>query len=331
VTSRRAVVFGGAAAGVALLGGCNLRLDRLGQGARPRRIGWLLIGSEASSTRNIDTFTDALRELGYVEGRDVVFEYRYADAREERLPALAAELVRLSPDLILTAATPAIIAAEQATPTIPIVFATAGADPVADGVIASLSRPGGNATGITLYAGQEHAKRLQLFKEALPDLARVAVLWHQSGLAPFEETRAAAPGLGLQIVPLKFTDPDQLEAVLDGAVRERADGLIVTSGSPFAALRERIVAWAAANKLPAMYAISPFAEPGGLMVYAADVLVNWRRAASYVDRIFKGAKPGDLPVEKPTAFGLVVNLKTAQALGVTIAPTVLQQATEVVQ
>ena len=326
---RRRVVLGGVA-GLALLAGCGLPLGLAGRGTRVRRIGWLETGSEASSTRNHGVFIQALADLGYVEGRDVAFETRFADGHEDRLPALAAELVGLGPDLVLTAATPAIRAAERATATIPIVFATAGADPVRDGIVASLSRPGGNATGMTLYAGEEHAKRLQLFKEALPALSRVSVLWNAADRAPLDETAAAASGLGLQVVPLEFKNPDQLEPLLDGAVRERADGMVVTSGAALSAVRDRIVAWAAANRMPAMYAISTFAEPGGLMVYAADSRVNWRRAAGYVDRIFKGARPGDLPIEKPTTFDFVVNLKTASALGLTIPRTVLQQATEVV-
>ena len=274
-----------------------------------------------------------LRELGYVEGRDVTFEQRFSEGRDERLPELAAELVRLNVDIILLAATPAIRAAGQASTTIPIVFASGPPDPVAEGLVASLARPGGNITGLTLYAGEEHAKRTQLFKEAVPTLARVAVLWTQAGAGAIylRETDAAAHELGLQTLPLELKSPDELDATLDGAITGQADGLVVTAGPVFSFLASRIVAWAAGHRLPAMYAISPFGDAGGLMTYAANVLDNWHRAAAYVDKIFKGASPGDLPVEKPTTFDLVVNLTAAQALGLTISPSVLQQATRVIK
>lgn len=235
--------------------------------------------------------------------------------------------------MIVCAATPAIRALGQATTTIPVVFATGPADPVAEGLVASLARPGGNMTGLTLYAGEEHAKRMQLFKEAIPSLVRVAVLWSQAGagVSYLRETEAAARTLGVQVLPLELKSPDELESTLAGATAGQAHGLVVTGGPVFSFLAPRIVAWAAEHRLPAMYAISSFAEPGGLMVYAANVLENWRRAATYVDKILKGARPGDLPVEKPTTFDFVVNLKTAQTLGLTLPPSVLQQATEVIR
>ena len=328
--SRREILRGSLAlAGLGLLAGCGIPFGPSAQPTRPRRIGILSPSGGTAQARNLEAFGQGLRELGYVEGRDVTLEVRSAEGREERLPELAAELVRLDVDLILTAAN-GTRAAGQATSTIPIVFATAGPDPVAEGFVASLARPGGNITGLTLYAGEENAKRLQLLKEAFPSLSRVAVPWHPNWLAYFRETEAAAQGLGVQVLPLELGSPDELERVLDGAAG-RADGLAVTAGSVFSFLAPRIVAWAAAHRLPAIYAISSFVEPGGLMVYAASLTANWRRAATYVDKIFKGAKPGDIPVEKPTTFDFVINLKTAQASGLTIPPSLLQQATEVIQ
>jgi putative ABC transport system substrate-binding protein len=221
-------------------------------------------------------------------------------------------------------------AAGRATTTIPIVFVTVDADPAADGLVASLARPGGNMTGLTLYAGQENAKRLELLKETSPGLSRVAILWRQSGVGSFRETEAAAQTLGVPFLPLEFVSPDELETVLVGATTGRADGLVVTAGA-FSTLAPRIVEWVAGHRLPAIYPSSSFADYGGLMMYSASMTENWRRAAGYIDKILKGANPGDLPVERPTTFDFVVNLKTARALGLTIPPSVLQQATEVIQ
>jgi putative ABC transport system substrate-binding protein len=329
--ARRRLLQGGVA-GLGLLAGCGVSFGPAATPAGPRRIGWLANGTATVNMPQRDAFRQRLRELGYVEGQDVVFEERYAEGREDRLAALAAELVESKVDLILTAATPGIRAATQATTTIPIVFASAPADPVAEGLIASMARPGGNATGLTLYAGEEHAKRLQLFKEAVPGVSRVAVLWTQTGagVSYLREIEAAAPTLGVEVVRLELQSPDALDTVLEGATAGRADGLVVTAGPLFSFLAARIVGWAAAHRLPAIYAISTFAEPGGLLVYAASLDENYRHAADYVDKIFKGAKPGDLPVEKPTTFDFV-NLKTAQPLGLTIPQSVLAQATQVIQ
>ncbi len=330
-TRRQFVGSGLTLAGLGLLAGCGVLSAPPAQRARPRRIGMLIIGGPVSHGPLRDAFRQGLQELGYVEGGDVVLEERYAEGREERLPALAAELVQLDVDLILTHAAAGIRAAGQATSTIPIVFATASADPVADGLVASLARPGGNMTGLTILAGEEHAKRLQLLKEAFPNLSRVAVLRPQSNPNAHRETAGAAQTLGVQVLSLELRSPDELDAVLAGVSNSPVDGLVVTSGPVFTFLAPRIVVWATEHHLPAMYGASTFVESGGLMVYAANNQENWRRAAGYVDRILKGASPAALPVEKPTKFDFVVNLRAAQAIGLTIPQTILAQATEIIQ
>jgi ABC-type uncharacterized transport system substrate-binding protein len=330
--SRRRLIQGSLAlAGLALLAGCGIPFGPAAQPARLRRIGWLSNGSPTTSVSNFDALRQGLGELGYVEGRDIVIEPRFAEGREERLPELAAELVGSNVDIIIAGTTPVVRAAGLATTTIPIVFVTVEADPAADGLIDSLARPGGNMTGLTLYAGQENAKRLELLKETSPGLSRVAILWRQSGVGAFRETEAAAQTLGVQVLSLEIRSPDDLDTVLDVAATGRADGLVVASGSLLSVLAPRIVAWAAGHRLPAIYPSSSFADYGGLMVYSASMTENWRRAATYIDKILKGAKPGDLPVERPTRFDFIVNLRTAQALGLTIPQSILQQATKVIE
>jgi putative ABC transport system substrate-binding protein len=334
VIDRRRLIQGSLAfAGLSLVPGCSIPIGPWAQRARTSRIAYLANGSLTSAAPNREAFRQGLRDLGYVEDRDFVLETRYADGRDELLPDLAAELVRLDPDVILTSATPAIRAFAQVTSVIPVVFATAPPDPVAEGLVASLARPGGNMTGLTLYASEEHAKRLQLFTQAFPGVSRIGVLWTPSGAGAsyLRETEVAAQTLGVEVLPLELRSPDELETILDGAILGRAGGLVTTAGPVFVFLAPRIVAWAAEHRLPGMYATSPFVGDGGLMVYAANVLENYRRAAIYVDKILKGAKPGDIPVEKPTRFEFSINLKTAGALGLSIPPSILQQATEVIQ
>jgi len=260
----------------------------------------------------------------------VALEVRNAEGSEERYGELAADLVRLDVDVIVTGGSELIRAAGQATTTIPIVFAATG-DPVAEGLVASLARPGGNITGLATSAGQERAKQLELFKEAVPSLSRVAVLWNQSGVRTFREAESAAQRLGLEFLSLELRSPDELDAVLAGAIAGRADGLMVTGGPVFGFLAPRVVEFAVRGRLPAMYSNPPYIDAGGLMIYAANILQNYRRAATYVDKILKGAKPADLPVQLPTTFDFVINLNTAQALGLTIPQSVLQQATEIIQ
>jgi putative tryptophan/tyrosine transport system substrate-binding protein len=318
-------------AGLGLLSGCGIPFGPAAQPARPHRIGYLGSGSPAQSASNLEAFRHGLRELGYVEGQNVVFERRYAEGREARYPELAAELVRLEVDVMLAGGSATIRALGQATATIPIVFPGAGPDPVADGLVASLARPGGNITGLSTYAGEENAKRLELLTEAVPGLSRVAVLWNQTGAAFFREAKAAGEILGVQILSLELQSPDQIDTVLAGAIRGGADGLVVTSGPVFSFLALRIVEFAVQRRLPAMYAQSDFTRAGGLLMYGVSLLENHGGAASYVDKILKGTKPADLPVQQPTIFDFVINLKAAQAIGLTIPQSVLQQATEIIQ
>jgi putative ABC transport system substrate-binding protein len=329
---RRDFLGGGlAVASVGLLAGCGMPFGLSTQPARLKRVGYLGSGSSASNASNLAAFLQGLHDLGWVEGQNFSFEQRFADGGDERLPELSAELVRLTPDVILAGGTVAVHAVALATTTIPIVFTAAGVDPVADGLIASLAQPGGNITGLTTYAGQENAKRLQVLREAFPNVSRVAVLWNQTGAAFFRETESAAQSLGVQVVSLELRTPADLGTVLDGAIAGRADGLIVVAGAALALLADRIVEFATRHRLPSMYSSTPFIAAGGLIVFAASNLENNRRASSYVDKILKGANPGELPIERPAKYDFVVNLKTAQALGVTIPQSILAEATELIQ
>jgi putative ABC transport system substrate-binding protein len=276
----------------------------------------------------------ALRELGYVEGRNIIIERRYAEGRAERLPDLAAELVRLKPDVIVATATAATQAAKNATKTIPIVM-VAVLDPVGTGLIASLARPGGNITGLTFLAGLEIVgKTLQLLKEAVPGIRRVAVLWnptHPTHQVALQELKAAARVLGVELQPLGARGPDEFDSAFSAMARERADALLVMPETIFVQHRIRLADFAAKHRLPAMHAVREHAEAGGLMAYAPNVVEIVRHAAIFVDKILKGAKPADLPVEQPTKFELVINMKTAKALGLTIPQSVLFRADQVIQ
>jgi putative tryptophan/tyrosine transport system substrate-binding protein len=269
--------------------------------------------------------------LGYVEGQNLAIEYRFGDDQLERLPALAAELVRLKVDLIVAAETPAIRPARQATTTLPIVFPVAG-DPVATGDVDSLARPGGNVTGLSILAPDLGGKRLQLLKEVVPGLSRLAVLWapeNPYAALVLRETEVAAQALGVQLHALMVQDAAEFERAFAEMVRECAEALSVMPDSMFYAHRRTLVALAAKHRLPVISPWREYVEAGGLMGYGPSIPGMYRRAATYVDKILKGAKPADLPVEQPTKFELVINLKTAQALGLTIPPTLLFQADEV--
>jgi putative ABC transport system substrate-binding protein len=298
------------------------------------RIGWLSSGippSEAERERalGLSSFLQGLRELGYVEGQNIVVEERYAEGQLERLPELAAELVQLRVDVIVAGDPQAILPAKQATSTIPIVMSVS-ADPVGSGLVASLARPGGNVTGLSNVAPQLAGKRLELLKEVVPGVSRVAVLG-RPGQADWEPLAVATQALGGQLQALEVQSPDDIKDAFEAAVRERADVLIVLA-SPIVLRHSRlIVDLAAESRLPTMYPRKEYVQDGGLMYYGPSTPELHRRAAYYVDRILKGAKPGDLPVEQPTRFELVVNLKTAEALGITIPPSVLARADEVVQ
>jgi len=300
--------------------------------AQPRstvpRIGILTPAAEAS-TPLWEAFRHGLRDLGYVEGQTIVLEYRFAAGQNERLPALAAELVQLQVDVMVTNSGPGAQAAKDATKTIPIVTTTSG-----HYVAASLAQPGGNITGLTLMAPELGGKRLDLLKEALPNVSRVAVLWNAGNpVSPDElcEVEATARGLGLQLQTLAIRHPDELASVFAAMTREGAEALIALADAVFWNHRTRVVALAAQHRLPAVFDAREFAEAGGLMTYGPSVPDSYRRAAVYVDKILKGTKPADLPVEQPVKFELVINLKTAKALGMTMPPSLLLLADEVIQ
>jgi putative ABC transport system substrate-binding protein len=274
-----------------------------------------------------------LRELGYVDGQNLVIEYRSAEGKPERRPEMAAELVRLKVDVIVTPGGPGVIrAAEGATRTIPIVIAGFRVDPVEAGFVVSLARPGGNITGLTNLDEQLHAKRLELLKEAFPRISRVAILWppdqQKQGM---KELDAAGQALGIQIRSLLARRLGDVESAFSAISQERPDGLLVGLSRLINRHRAQIVEFTAKRKLPTIYSQRRFVDAGGLMFYGVKVSDLFRRAATYVDKILKGAKPGDLPVERPTKFELVINLKTAKQLGLTIPPEILMRADRVIK
>jgi putative tryptophan/tyrosine transport system substrate-binding protein len=280
----------------------------------------------------VDGFLDGLRELGYVEGQNLHITHRWAEGRQDRLPELAAELVADNVDVIV-AIGPAVWAAKRQTSTIPIVIAFSG-DPVRTGMVSSLARPGANLTGVSFMSSDLASKRLELLKQTSSRIGRVAALYDPAELASIpelQETEAAARAIGVTVQPLEGREPSDLDRLFAAAARQRADALLVFAHG-FALLnRGRIIELAARQRLPTMYGYREFVDAGGLMAYGPNVPAMVRRAASYVDRIVKGAKPGDLPIEQPTTFELVINLKTAKALGVTIPQSILVRADEVIR
>ncbi len=306
------------------------------QREKVHRVGWLAgrAIADAVTPEIYEAFLHGLRELGYVEGRNLVIVRRDAEGQLDQLPALAAELVRLPVDVIVTTGgVPGTRAAMQATTTIPIVMAEAG-DPVGTGLVASLARPGGNVTGLSVMAPDVVAKQLQLLKEAAPQISRVAVLYnpaYPATVLDLREAQAAAPALGLTILPMEARTSDELDDKFTLMMSLGADSLL-TFGDPFTfGYQRRILDFVAKSRLPAVYHAREFVKAGGLISYGPSYRDVHRRAATYVDKILKGAEPGDLPVEQPMKFELVINLKTAKALGLTIPPSVLFQADEVLQ
>jgi ABC-type uncharacterized transport system substrate-binding protein len=284
-------------------------------------------------TASCEGFVQGLRELGYVEGKNIIIEYRWSAGNVDRLRENAAELVRLGVDIIVTGGPLGTRAAQDMTRTIPIVMAR-DIDPVGDGFVASLGRPGGNITGVTTQSRDLSGKRLELLKDTVPGMARVAVFWNPmevSAARQLQDTEDAARGLGLQIQSLEVRGVDDFAGAFAAARAGRADGLIILAGPVTAEYPARLVDLAAQSRLPTMYWRRAFTEAGGLMSYAASDHDLYRRGASYVDRILKGAKPADLPVEQPTKFALVLNMKTAKALGITIPASILFQADEVIE
>ena len=297
------------------------------------RIGLLCLFSPAIGESMAESFRQGLRDLGYIEGQNIRIEFRWAEGHRERLAELAADLVRLDVAVIVTESTPAALAAKQATQTIPIVTAAIG-DPVAVGLVASLARPGGNVTGLTFQAPELDGKRLELLKEAASQTTLVAVLWnaanpaHMSGL---EGIKAAAQSLGLPLQAVAVRTPSDLGMAFEAMASTRPSALITLADGMLLDNRMRIVAFATQSRLPAIFPDREFAEAGGLMTYGQNLAANFRRAAAFVDKILKGAKPADLPVEQPMKFEFVINLKTAQTLGLTLPPHLLFLADEVIQ
>jgi len=331
--SRREFVQGVGIAGLGLLAGCGRLPGQAQQPSKVFRIGFLSGNAPAAAAASVEAFRQGLRALGYLEGENLVLEGRWAEGHLDRLPTLAAELVHLMVDLIAASTTPAVAAAKHATQTIPIVFAGI-AEPVGSGLVASVARPGGNLTGLATRNDELHAKRLEFLKEAFPMVARVGFLFNPEDTANalgWQAIQGAAPLLSLAVRPLLVRSPSELDGTFEAALQDQLDGLLCAAGAVIASRRARILEFAADSRLPAMYGQLDFADAGGLMAYAANFPEQWRRAATFVDKILKGAKPAELPVERSMTFDFVINLKTAHALGLTIPPHVLLQATEVIQ
>jgi putative ABC transport system substrate-binding protein len=305
-----------------------------GQTGKVSRIGFLFNGSPGPSAE-VDAFRQGLRELGYIEGQNVTIEYRFASGQVGRLPELATELARLKVEVIVTPGTPAAIAAKQATSTIPIVFAVV-ADAVGAGLIANFARPGGNITGLTSISAELGGKRLELLKEVVPKASRLAVLYNpsdRSNVLVLKELQESAPALGLTVHPLAVRGPGEFEGVFAALTKERAHALFGVPGVLTLEQRNRkaLVDLATKSRIPTMWGHRQFVEAGGLMSYAVNYYEQLRRAAIYVDKILKGAKPGDLPVEQPTRYELVINLTAAKALGLTIPQSLLGRADQVIE
>jgi ABC-type uncharacterized transport system substrate-binding protein len=295
------------------------------------RIGILSPGSSAMASVRDDIFRQGLRELGYIEGKNVAVEARYAEGKQDRLHDFARELIKLKVDVIVTATTPGVLAAKKTTTTIPIVFAGAG-DPVRAGLVSSLARPGGNVTGLSILNPELEGKRLELLKETFPKIVRVAYLWDPgnpgTGLI---EMQAAAPALGLKLQPLEVRSAKDFDGAFESISRDQVQAITVAAVPIISINQKRIVDFAAKHRLPSIYPYGEFIDSGGLMFYGISFADLYRRAATYVDKILKGAKPADLPVEQPIKFELVVNLKTAKQIGLTIPPNVLARADRVIR
>jgi putative tryptophan/tyrosine transport system substrate-binding protein len=297
------------------------------------RLGFLGAGSHAAGDPRVEALRQGLRELGYVEGRNLAIEFRWAGGDPNRLPSLATELVQLKVDAIVAQGTQATAAARRAARTIPVVFAVAG-DPVGTGLVSSLARPGANVTGLTDIAPEIAGKRLELLREAVPGITRIAVLWNPanpSAAPQMKDTGAAAHSFGLRVRSLESRDVSQLDGAFTAAVQDQARAVIVLSDGALYGRRVQIAQLATRHRLPCVAWTPEFADSGCLFAYGANVVEMHRRAANIVDRILKGANPADLPVEQPTKFELVVNLKTAKALGLTIPPAMLARADRVIE
>jgi putative ABC transport system substrate-binding protein len=303
-----------------------------GEAQQPGKV-WRVGVLATANPRVYDPSVDELRKLGYIEGQNLVLEFRSAEGKVERLPILAAELVRAGVDVILAAGGDAPLrAARQATMTIPVVIVAIDYDPVALGFAASLARPGGNVTGVFLQQAELTVKRMEFLRAILPKLTRLAILWDPSAADQFRAAEAASRSLGIRVQSLELRNPlDEFRGAFATATKNRADAIFVVTSAVFFRERVQIAELAVNSRLPAVFALREFADAGGLMSYGTNLPEMLRRAASYVDRILKGAKPADLPIEQATKFELVLNLKTAKALGLTIPPSLLQRADQVIE
>jgi putative ABC transport system substrate-binding protein len=315
---------------------CLFALSLLVQAQEPAkipRIGFLIAASPSSVSPRLEAFRQGLRELGYVEGKNIVIEWRYAEGKLDRLPALAAELVRLKVDIIVTAGPSATRAAKEATSTIPIVMALDN-DPVGSGVVASLARPGGNITGLSTLAPEISGKRLELLRETIPRLSRVAVLGTSaspSNPPMLREADIAAKAFGVKLQYLDVLNAKDIETAFRAASKGSADGVLLLQSAVLNSQRKQIADFAVNNRLPAIYFTAEWVEDGGLMSYGANYSDLYRRSATYVDKILKGAKPADLPVEQPRKFEFIISLKAAKQIGLTIPPDVLARADRVIK
>jgi len=317
---------------ITLLGGAAAAWPLVTHAQQPAKlptIGCLASGTPEIQGRWWAAFVEQLRVLGWIGGRNVAIEHRWAEGRSERFTEIAAEFVRLNVEIIITDGSTAIAAAKRATPIIPIVFAAAG-DPVATGLVVSLARPGGNVTGMSLMSSELGAKRLELLREVLPQLSRVAVLWNLEN--PYSVlTQSAGLTMGIEVRSLEVRGPDDFDTAFEAARGLHPDALITVEDPLTLVHRAPIAEFAAREQLPSIHGTREFVAAGGLISYGASLLDQFRRAASYVDKILRGAKPADLPIQQPTKFEMVINLKTAKALGLTVPPLLLARADEVIE
>jgi putative ABC transport system substrate-binding protein len=322
---------------IALLGGAAAAWPLAARAQQPGkvfRIGFLGTSSLSLERHLVDAFRQRLRELGHGEGESIAIEYRWAEGQDDRLSKLATELVRLKPDVIVTTGTPGTLAAKQATDTIPIVFASSG-NPVQSGLVASFSRPGGNVTGFTILGPELEGKRLEILREVVPGLSRIAVIWNSANppvVTFYQQAQAAAARLGVTLDPVvEVRRVDDLKSAFSTIASARAQAMIVLADRFLLAHRMQIVSFAATSRIIGMYPYREYVDAGGLLSYAPSNIDLFRRTAIYVDKILKGTKPVDLPVEEPTKFDMVINLKTAKMLGLDVPPTLLARADEVIE
>jgi putative tryptophan/tyrosine transport system substrate-binding protein len=329
--SRREFVAGASVTGLGLLAGCG----RLPGQAAPSvyRMGYLSPVSETVDAPRFDAVRGALRDLGWIEGQNILIERRLAEGRAERLPALAAELAQLQPDVVVTHGEPGARAMKQATDAIPIVFAAHG-DPVGTRLVASFAHPGGNVTGVSEMAPELAGKRVELLKLAVPTAARVGAIWNagdQAMAREYGEALVGAEALGIELQNLGIRAPEDVDGAYQAALDGHLDGVVVILDSLIVRSRDRLVELSTKSRVPTISGDATFADAGGLMAYGPNIVRQFQRAAYYVDRILKGTKPADLPVEQPMLFDLVINLKTAQTLGITFPEEIMQQVTKVIQ